>query len=353
MPTEKTGTNISRRKALALGISGTAFLAAGAPAAHAADAAAKPADAATPAAKGFSTAPYAPPDGEAVEVAVINRDRKWMDFESMATLEKTFTIDTPIGPSPTIRKLRYKDVPFYYIPRYGDVGSGEIAATDDESYPGERTVQIWVTLMTLGVRNVLHGNLIGCVNAEWSMTDAAVIDDFIDFKPNHPQSILPFFFKGKPDTDWKHWGTRMNPVLCPDLRLMIFDQALNYHFGKVHYGGTMSQTHTDRWETPAEIRMLQQLKVDVSCTLDGTYIVYAKQAGIHFATVMILMNFAEGERPLDVPMMSDNDLQVRSATSMRKTLLEAVASTKGFVHRCDCFKLEEKRYRDVFPYTKS
>ena len=115
----------------------------------------------------------------------------------------------------------------------------------------------------------------------------------------------------------------------------------------------MSQTHTDRWETPAEIRMLQQLKVDVSCTLDGTYIVYAKQAGIHFATVMILMNFAEGERPLDVPMMSDNDLQVRSATSMRKTLLEAVASTKGFVHRCDCFKLEEKRYRDVFPYTKS
>jgi purine nucleoside phosphorylase len=359
MATDKTGTNLTRRKALALGLSGTAFLAAGAPAAQAA-AASSPAvtaagadTAAAPAKSGVSTAPFTPPDGETVEVAVINRDRKWMDFESMATLEKTFTIDTPIGTSPTIRKLRYKGVPFYYIPRYGDVGSGEIAATDDESFPGERSIQIWVTLMTLGVRNVLHGNLIGCVNPEWSMTDAVVIDDFIDFKPNHPQSVLPFFFKGKPDTDWKHWGTRMNPVLCPDLRLLIYDQALTYHFSKVHYGGTMSQTHTDRWETPAEVRMLRQLKVDVSCTLDGTYIVYAKQAGIHFATVMILMNFAEGERPLDVPMMSEYDMNVRAAESMRKTLLEAIAGMKNFQHHCDCFKLEEKRYRDVFPYTKS
>jgi len=343
MPIDKTGVNLTRRKALALGLSGTAFLAAGSPAAQAATADAAP--------KGVSIKPFAPPDGERVDIAVINRDRKWMDFESMAKLEQTFTIDTPIGTSPTIRKLRYKGVPFYYIPRYGDAGSGEIAATDEETFPGERTIQIWVTLMTLGVRNVLHGNLIGCVNAEWSMTDAVIIDDFIDFKPNHPQSVLPYFFKGKPDTDWKHWGTRMNPVLCPDLRLALYDQALSYHFSRVHYGGTMSQTHTDRWETPAEIRMLQQLKVDVSCTLDGSYIVYAKQAGIHFATVMILMNFAEGERPLDTPQMSEWDLHERSATSMRKTLLETIAGMKTIEHHCDCFKLEDKRYRDVFPYT--
>jgi 5'-methylthioadenosine phosphorylase len=333
---------ITRRRAIALGIPGTAFLAAGGALLH-------------PAALGETqqdSAPVSALDGEKIEFAIINRDRKWLDLESMATLERSFSIDTPIGPSPLIRKLRYKDVPFYYLPRYGDAGSGEIAATDDEEFPGQRSVQIWVTLMALGVRNVLHGNLIGGVNPDYALADAAIVDDFIDFKPNHPQSILPYFFKGKSDVSWKRWGTRMNPVLCPDLRRALYDQALTYHFAKVHYGGTIAQTHTDRWETPAEVRMLKTVGADLTCTLDGTYIVYAKQAGIHFASMMVVMNYGEGLRPLDVPMISDLDNQ-RCAVSMRKTLLETVASLKGFKHSCDCFKLQEEKYRAIFPYTSS
>jgi len=342
MPTDNKGTSITRRQALALGLYSTGLLAAATSAAQD-----KPATAmATP------SAAFKASDGETVEIAIINRDRKWLDLESMAKLEHSFTIDTPIGTSPMIRKLRYKDVPFYYLPRYGDAGSGEIAATDEEQFPGERTVQIWVTLMTLGVRNVLHGNLIGSINPDYALGDAAIIDDFIDLKPNHPQSILPYFFKGKSDVDWKRWGTRMNPVLCPELRRALYDQALTYHFAKVHYGGTMSQTHTDRWETPAEVRMLKTIGADLTCTLDGTYIVYAKQAGIHFATMMQVLNYGEGLRPLDVPMLSDLDMQ-RCAASMRKSLLEAVATLKGFKHNCDCFKLQEERYRAIFPYTKS
>lgn len=342
MPSRRTDGSITRREALALGISGSAFLAA--------SGAGLPSAAAPAKTKAPTT--VAVPDGEAVEFAIINRDRKWLDLESMATLEKSFHIDTPVGPSPLIRKLRYKDVAFYYIPRYGDASSGEIAATDDEEFPGQRSVQVWVTLMTLGVRNVLHGNLIGSVNPDYALADAAVIDDFIDLKPNHPQSILPYFFKGKPDVAWKRWGTRMNPVLCPDLRRAIYDQALVRHFARVHYGGTMAQTHTDRWETPAEVRMLKTIGADLTCTLDGTYIVYAKQAGIHFATMMQVLNYGEGLRPLDVPMLSDLDLQ-RCAVSMRQTLLETVASLKGFKHTCDCFRLQDERYRAIFPYTAS
>lgn len=331
----KGPNTLTRRQALSMGLSGTALLAAAARAGALA---------------GQQTSASSPPDDEHVEFAIINRDRKWMDLESEAPLEKSFHIDTPIGKSPLIRKLRYKSVPFYYIPRYGDAGSGEIAATDDEEYPGQRTVQIWVTLMTLGIRNVLHGNLIGAVNPRFALCDAAIIDDFIDLKPNQPQSILPYFFKGKPDVAWKHWGTRMNPVLCPDLRLALYDQALVHHFARVHDGGTMSQTRTDRWETPAEVRMLKTIGADLTCTLDGTYIVYARQAGIHFATVMMVMNYAEGVKPLDAPMISAFDME-RCAVSMRKTLLETVASLKGFKHHGDCFKDDDQRYRVIFPYT--
>jgi 5'-methylthioadenosine phosphorylase len=205
--------------------------------------------------------------------------------------------------------------------------------------------------MTLGVRNVLHGNLVGAVNPNLNLDDLMIVDDFIDLKPNHPQSILPYFFKGKDNTDWKRWGTRMNPVLCPDLRRALYDQALVYHHAKVHYGGTLAQTHTDRWETPAEVRMLKLIGADLTCTLDGTYIIYAKQAGIHYATLQYAMNFAEGLRPNDVAMTSDAGFQ-RIATSMRKTLVETVASLKNFKHQCDCFKLQEEKYRAIFPMTK-
>jgi 5'-methylthioadenosine phosphorylase len=332
MSTKLPGKTLTRRKALALGIPGAALLAAGAGLMRAEEPQEKTPEAEQDA---KSKTTVSVPDGEHVDFAIINRDRKWLDLESMATLEKSF-----------------KDAPFYYIPRYGDAGSGEIAATDDEEFPGQRSVQIWVTLMTLGVRNVLHGNLIGAVNTDYAMTDAAVVDDFIDFKPNHPQSILPYFFKGKPDVAWKRWGTRMNPVLCPDLRRGLYDQARTYHFAKVHYGGTLAQTHTDRWETPAEVRMLKTVGADLTCTLDGTYIVYAKQAGIHFATILYVMNYGEGLRSDAPPMISDVDMQ-RCAVSMRKTMLETVASLKGIKHTCNCFRLQEEKYRAIFPYTTS
>jgi purine nucleoside phosphorylase len=323
MQSNRIRLNITRREALSLGATAMGAVALAAP----------------------------PPADEPVSIAIINRDRKWLDLESMAAPEQSFSIDTPIGKSPLVRKLRYKDMPFYYVTRYGDVGSGEIAATDDEQFPGQRSVQLWVTLMTLGVRNVLHGNLVGGVNPNLNLDDLMIVDDFIDLKPNHPQSILPYFFKDKENTAWKRWGTRMNPVLCPDLRRALYDQALVYHHAKVHYGGTLAQTHTDRWETPAEVRMLKMIGADLTCTLDGTYIVYAKQAGIHYATLQYAMNFAEGLRPNDVPMTSEAGFQ-RMAISMRKTLLETVASLKNFKHQCDCFRLQDEKYRAIFPMTK-
>ena len=48
--------------------------------------------------------------------------------------------------------------------------------------------------------------------------DLVIIDDFIDMKPNQPQSILPYFYKDKPREQWPAGGIRMFPVLCPILR---------------------------------------------------------------------------------------------------------------------------------------
>jgi purine nucleoside phosphorylase len=275
---------------------------------------------------------------EKVIFAVFNRDRKWMNFESEATLEKTFNIDTPIGKSPAVQKFRYKGAPFYSIPRYSDPNSGEIASMWDEKYPGERMVQIWVTFMQLGVEYVVHANLIGGANPELNYDDMVIVDDFIDLKPDYPPSIVPYFYKNKPKDSWPPAGARMFPVMCPVLRRAMYDQAIRIHHARVKYGGTLVQTRSARWETPAEIRLIRNtMGADVVCTLDATSIVYAKQAKIHFATGQYVMNYAEGSRPMDTGTTSAEGF-ARMAVSMRKTLLATIGSFKEGVPKCDCFR---------------
>jgi hypothetical protein len=66
--------NLSRRKALSLGLSGSVFLAAGSRLLSAATAAQKSAPG-----SGNTNPSSGLPDTEGVSVAIINRDRKWMD----------------------------------------------------------------------------------------------------------------------------------------------------------------------------------------------------------------------------------------------------------------------------------
>jgi purine nucleoside phosphorylase len=109
----------------------------------------------------------------------------------------------------------------------------------------------------------------------------------------------------------------------------------------VHYGGTLAQTRTDSWETPAEVRMLRTPGADVTCTLDGTYIVYAKQAGIHYATAQIVMNYGEGLRPNDVSTTSEEGF-ARIAKSLRMTLLDSIYSLRAYKHNCLCFRVRAR-----------
>ena len=293
---------------------------------------------ASPPAQSENPRPSRVPEAEGVNVVILNRDRNWLDLESEATLEKSFTIDTPLGKSPTIRRLRYKGVPFLYLTRFGDPGSGEVTSITEESYPGERTVHIWVTLMQLGIENVIHGNIIGGLNPKLNYDDVMIVDDFIDMKPNHPQSILPYFYQGEA-LSLRRLSARMNPVLCPELRRTLYDHAVKTHHAEVYYGGTLVQTRTARWETPAEVRMIRSFGGDLVCTQDGTYIVYARQAGIHFASLQYVMNFGEGSKPHDTPTTSPLGFR-RIAGALRKTALESVVSLKGFTHNCGCYQVQ-------------
>ena len=49
------------------------------------------------------------------------------------------------------------------------------------------------------------------------------------------------------------------------------------HYAKVHYGGTLMQTRTDRWETPNEVRLLKMMGGDATCA--GRHVHRVRVAG--------------------------------------------------------------------------
>ncbi|MGP7819762.1 phosphorylase family protein [Niallia sp. 01092] len=56
----------------------------------------------------------------------------------------------------------------------------------------------------------------------------------------------------------------------------------------------MVQAAGGRFETPAEIRMFQQMGGDLVTMCIGTEIAYARMAGIHYSCLVIISNPAEG-----------------------------------------------------------
>ena len=110
------------------------------------------------------------------------------DFaKGLAEEEGSFTIETSVGESPPIYRMRYKSVPFYYIRAHGRTPNKEskiIAPTGDEY------IKTWVALHDLGVQYVLGGATAGAINVDYDFDDFVIVDDFILIGNQRPQSVL-------------------------------------------------------------------------------------------------------------------------------------------------------------------
>ena len=200
---------------------------------------------------------------------------------------ETLVLDTSVGKSPPILKMRYKGVPFYYVKFHG---FADVAASQMD---GGNFVKMFAAFHELGVTHVIAGATCGGMQPEYRNGDLIIPNDILNFNYERPTSVLA-------ETGIQRPGVRsvFNPPVCPDMHELLYDLSVDsYELGRVYPEGVVVQDDASRYETPAEIRMFRTLGGDIITHNVVTEAIYARQLGMHLAILNAVSNPAVGVRP--------------------------------------------------------
>ena len=231
---------------------------------------------------------------------------------------REINVQTPYGPvSPTVGEFNGIEVVF--LPRHG---AGHSVPPHRVNY----RANIW-GLRRLGVKRIISTTAVGSLNPEMRPGEMVVIDQFLDFTKGRPST----FFEGGP-----HGVVHVDYTepYCPELRAEILKAAAQFGY-EVHDHGVYVCTEGPRFETPAEIRMFAKLGGDLVGMTNVPEVVLAREAGICYATISMVTNFAAGMAagPLTheevVALMQENTQRLRQ-------VIMAVIGVIPKERRCSC-----------------
>ena len=147
-------------------------------------------------------------------------------------------------------------------------------------------------LKNLGVKRVIATAAVGSLNEEMGPRDFVVVDQFLDFT----KTRVSTFYEGG-DQGVLH--VDMTAPYCAELREFLYRKARELGL-KVHQSGCYVTMEGPRFETPAEIKMFKMLGGDLVGMTSVPEVVLAREAGLCYATVAMVTNFAAGiaQKPL-------------------------------------------------------
>ncbi|WP_269522769.1 hypothetical protein [Coraliomargarita parva] len=267
----------------------------------------------------FAQQPEAPKD-PAIFIAVVGGTSFGTPLEfgdGMVEKLGSFAFETKAGPSPTIYKMKYKGVPFYYIPVYGllDKKPGEA----DDMYH----VRTWTALYELGVTHAIGGATSGGIDPKLDFDDIVMIDDFMEFRAERPNDVLAASGHSRPGI-----FPNFEVPLSPSIRALLIDEAhkrkeATGYKGQIRDTGTFFQFAPARFESPAEIRAMGQLGGELTSMNQATCIVYARQFGIRYGSICSISNPAVGVRPFTFEQMQTSVQNIAAFTV--PVVLETIA----------------------------
>jgi 5'-methylthioadenosine phosphorylase len=195
-------------------------------------------------------------------------------------------ITTPFFSDPVTvlhQSLDNKDV--YFIPRHGEKHS-----IPPHKINFKANIH---ALSELGVTRAMGTSAVGAINTEMQPGDFVVIDQFIDFTgpvtffdgnftfPKLNRSML----EGVVHLD-------MTEPYCPNLRTILIEHLQEYPSS--HISGTYFRTYGPRFETPAEIRAIENLGADLVGMTNSSEASLCRELGICYAAVAVVTNLAAG-----------------------------------------------------------
>jgi 5'-methylthioadenosine phosphorylase len=144
---------------------------------------------------------------------------------------------------------------------------------------------IWA-LRELGVRKVLATAAVGSLSSRFHLGDLVLLDQFLDFTKNRPQTFYEGGQQGVLHVD-------MTEPYCSAVRQVILDTAELLKL-TVKNGACYVCTEGPRFETPAEIRMFQRLGADLVGMTSVPEVVLARELGMCYASIGMVTNEAAG-----------------------------------------------------------
>ncbi len=165
----------------------------------------------------------------------------------------------------------------YFLPRHG---ADHSIAPHQINYAANI-----LALKKLDVGYIFATNAVGSLRRDLPPSSLVLFDDFIDFTSQRPKTL---FAQGDA---WRH--TDFTQPYSPLLRDILLRAAQEANVA-IHPKGTYLCVEGPRFESPAEIRAFAQWGADVVGMTGLPEAVFAKEAGIHYAGLGIVTNYAAG-----------------------------------------------------------
>lgn len=182
-------------------------------------------------------------------------------------------------------------------------------------------------LKLLGVERIIATTAVGSVNRNMKPGDFVLTSQFLDFTRGRPSTFFEGGEQGVVHTDFTE-------PYCPECRAVLKKAADTIGI-VAHDGGCYVCTDGPRFETPAEIKMFAMLGGDLVGMTNVPEVVLAREAGICYATVSMVTNFAAGISPTN--LTHEEVLEVMAANSDNlKRLVMGTLSQLPKERHCHC-----------------
>jgi 5'-methylthioadenosine phosphorylase len=187
-------------------------------------------------------------------------------------------------------KTRIVKTPFGKVPiREGKVSGKEVVflVRHGRAYllPSEINYRANITaLKKMGVGKIITSAAVGAINRKMHPGDFATLSDFIDFT------------RGKRETFTSHSFIDMSSPYDAGLNALILKAAKKLEL-KIRRDVVYACSEGPRFETRAEIRAMARLGADVVGMTQVPEVVLAAEAGIPYAAIVVVTNYAAGVTP--------------------------------------------------------
>ncbi|NLK09078.1 MAG: S-methyl-5'-thioadenosine phosphorylase [Firmicutes bacterium] len=173
-------------------------------------------------------------------------------------------------------------------------------------------------LKALDVTKIVATSAVGSLDEAMPPGDFVLLNQFIDFTKNRPFT----FFDGK-DGNVVH--TDFTDPYCGTVRNIIETTARDLPL-QLHTKGCYVCVEGPRFETPAEIVAFRRLGGDVVGMTNVPEVVLAREAGICYAVIAMVTNFAAGISP--TPLTHEEVVSVMDANSksMREIVMRVLSN---------------------------